>query len=188
MIVLDIETTGTDPKKHCMLSLGAVDYDSGEEFYRECRIYPGSFVSDVALSINGFSESDIRDERLPLPHEVYEEFLTWSEESQDKMLAGHNIGHFDVLFLEELHLRINDKFPFSYRTLDLHSVAFAKLGRSLSHAGICDALGLPQEPNPHNALAGARSERDAFKILFRIGEQQPNLTFRRSGEFGKSPV
>jgi DNA polymerase III epsilon subunit-like protein len=167
MIILDIETTGTDPKRHCMLSLGAVDYETGAEFYGECRVYKASLIDPIALGINGFTEQEAKNPAMQFAYELYEKFLKWSEQFPDKLLAGHNIGHFDVLFLEEYHRLVNpeQKFPFGYRTLDLHSVAFAKLGRSLSHESICEALGLPKEPKPHNALAGARSERDAFKLL-----------------------
>lgn len=82
--------------------------------------------------------------------------------------AGHNIGHFDILFLERYH---NDFYPgllwsFGYRTLDLHSIAYAVLRKSLSHENICKELGLSPEPKPHNALAGALSECAAFKALF----------------------
>ena len=39
MIVLDIETTGTDPRFHSIASIGAVDFDEPErgEFYEECH-------------------------------------------------------------------------------------------------------------------------------------------------------
>jgi DNA polymerase III epsilon subunit-like protein len=194
MIVLDIETTGTDPKKHCMLSLGAVDYDSGEEFYGECSVYNNSLIDPIAMQINGFKLEDVRSGKQ-FAYELYESFLAWSFGTEDNMLAGHNIGHLDLLFLEAEHERrylakYKDipaiefaKFPFGYRTLDLHSLAFAKLGKSLSHEGICDALGMPREPKPHNALAGARSERDAFKLLLK---DKPIDIFARGYDAGSS--
>lgn len=63
---------------------------------------------------------------------------------------------------ETVHIK---KWPFGHRSVDLHSVAFAKLGKSLSLDGILQAVGLQPEPKPHNALTGARLERDAFKLL-----------------------
>lgn len=185
MIVLDIETTGLDPRKACMLSLGAVDYDSGQEFYGECRVYPWSDVSPVSLEINGFTLDQIHDCSKPKAVDLYIDFYKWSEQFPDKLLAGHNIGHFDVLFLEHYHQLqgVVGKWPFGYRTLDLHSVAFAKLGKSLSHEGICEAMGLPKEPRPHNALTGARSERDAIKLLLK---DNPIELFTRGFELGSS--
>lgn len=185
MIILDIETTGLDPKRHCMLSLGAVDYDSGEEFYGECRVYHDTEIDDIALGINGFTREDIArnkgNNQKHFPHMLYLEFLTWAKHfipaapagMPPLLLAGHNIGHFDILFLEHYHQRFEpEPWLFGYRTLDLHSVAFTILGRSLSHAGICEALGLPTEPKPHHALHGARFERDAFKRLFEMQAEE----------------
>lgn len=176
MIILDIETTGLDPKRHCMLSLGAVDYDSGLEFYGECTAYSDSEIDPKALEINGFTRDQLREDYItsnkPPAHFLYWDFAQWASRHNPPgtiLLAGHNIGHFDILFLEHYHQRFEpEPWLFGYRTLDLHSVAFTVLGKSLSHAGICEALSLPTEPKPHHALHGARSERDAFKRLFEL--------------------
>jgi len=170
MIVLDIETTGLSPLVNSMVSLGAVDYVTGEEFYGECRIHPDTQINQTALDINGFTVEQVTDRSKVLPVVLYLNFLNWSTKFDNKLLAGHNIGHFDILFLEYYHAHLNkiygpQNWPFGYRTLDLHSVAFIVLGKSLNHEGICTELGLPIEPKPHNALVGARSERDAFRKL-----------------------
>ncbi len=174
MIIVDVETTGTDAKIHGIASLGAVDYETGAEFYQECRIGKDKVIDPIALKINGFTEAQLRDESKMSGPIMYCCFIDWvKRNSKDTLLAGHNIGHLDLLFLEELHKECDlffdnmEKFPFGYRTVDLHSVAYLKLGKSLSHEGICEALELPKEPKPHNALNGARSERDAFKLLLK---------------------
>jgi DNA polymerase-3 subunit epsilon len=169
MIVLDIETTGVSFYYNGMLSLGAVDMDNGDEFYKECRVTEGREITDIALEINGFSKAAISDPMKKSDVEVYEDFVEWSK-SRSNILGGHNIGHFDILFLEEIHTRskyAKTKFPFSFRTVDLHSVAYAALGKSLTHSQICEALGLESEPKPHHALYGARSEAAAFKKLLK---------------------
>lgn len=169
MIILDIETTGTDPKRNCMLSLGAVDFETGKEFYSECSIFEHSEVDPVAMDINGMNIADHQPGMKINPIRLYLDFVDWCEDFPDVTLAGHNIGHLDILFLEECHrLHLgNVGFPFSYRTVDLHSVAFTVFRESLKHSDICKRLGLPPEPKPHNALSGARSERDAFKLLLK---------------------
>lgn len=167
MIVLDIETSGVSAIKNSMLSLGAVKYDTGEEFYAECRITAGRVVEPIALEINGFTLEEIQADGKASDVDIYERFKHWA--AGDKLLAGHNVGHFDIIFLEEIHERLygaNVKFPFSYRTVDLHSIAYARFGESLTHEQICLKLGLMPEPKPHNALQGARSERAAFQMLF----------------------
>lgn len=174
MIVLDIETTGIDPNRHCMLSLGAVDMETGKTFYGECCIYPKCEVDPRALEINGFRSEDISPyskKGKQWPHELYLSFLDWTTMFDDKLLAGHNIGHLDMPFLELIHAeKINNPdnpWPFGYRTVDLHSVAYTVLGESLSHEKICQRLGLVPEPKPHNALQGALSECAALQILLR---------------------
>lgn len=174
MIILDLETTGTSPSIHCMASLGAVDFETNEEFYIECHVPEGKTIDPFALSINGFTIEQLKDFTKPSPHDAYFKFLEWASKRTfpgNKLLGGHNVGHFDILFLEYLHQTAGflsqTKFPFSYRTLDLHSVAFAKFGKSLTHEQICLELGLPPEPKPHNALQGARSEAAAFRILLK---------------------
>lgn len=172
MIILDIETTGLSPTKHCMVSLGAVDYDTGDEFYGECCVYEGRKIDAFALGVNGFTrEQCIGGPLSPRPHALYMDFLRWAviDTKREPLLAGQQVGAFDIPFLkaiaEDRDQGIVPTWPFGYRSVDLHSVAFAKLGKSLSLDGILQAVGLQPEPKPHNALTGAKLERDAFKLL-----------------------
>lgn len=169
MIITDIETSGVSATKNGMLSLGAVDYFSGETFYGECRLTEGREITPIALEINGFTEEQVRDPQKQSDMDLLLRFSMWAKPRNTKILAGHNIGHFDILFLEEVFERVaptfKGKFPFSYKTVDLHSLAYARFGESLTHEQICVRLGLASEPKPHNALQGALSERVAFQML-----------------------
>ena len=52
MIVVDLETTGVDPRKHSILSIGAVDFNNQENyFYGECRIREGALIDNYALAV-----------------------------------------------------------------------------------------------------------------------------------------
>jgi len=173
MIIVDVETTGVSAEKNCIVSIGAVDYDSDREFYQECIIYPESEVTPIALEINGFTEDDIRNSQKPEAKEAYGMFEEWSlslyPENKDKpVLAGHNVGHFDILFLEKENSRIlsERKFPFSYRTVDSHTLGVLRFGKSLTLDGLLEACGLSPEPKPHNALTGAKSCKEALKSIF----------------------
>jgi DNA polymerase III epsilon subunit-like protein len=167
MIIVDIETSGLDPRKHSMLSLGAIDYNTGDEFYGECRMEEGRMIDDVSLSINGFTREQCVDPNKPYPHGLYIRFLEWAAQ-REKLLAGQQVGSLDVPFLKEIHDGVRGlvgPWPFGYRTVDLHSVMYGRFHKSLSLDGILDTFKLPQEPKPHNALNGARCEYQAFKIL-----------------------
>lgn len=167
MIILDIETGGLDPQKSALLSIGAVDYTSGDEFYTECRAEAGEELGEIALGINGFTVAQAQDLSKPTKFAAYLTFLDWAK-GHDPLIGGQQVGSFDVPFLKAVHDTLfpsSPKWPFGYRSVDLHSVAFAKLGKSLSLDGILEAVGLKPEPKPHHALNGARLEREAFKRL-----------------------
>ncbi len=171
MIVTDIETSGLDARLNGMLSLGAVDYKTGAKFYGECRITDDREANPFALQINGFTEKQARDTSKQSDKDLLLKFVMFAKTCDSNVLAGHNVGHFDIIFLEEIFSRINSeflpKFPFSYRTVDLHSLAYARFGESLTHEQICVRLGLTPEEKPHNALQGAVSECAAIKRLLK---------------------
>ena len=168
MIILDIETTGLSPTLNSMVSLGAVDYDTGDEFYGECYSWPTREISDFALGVNGFTREQVNDLTKQSPAQLYLDFLTWAK-GRDPLLGGQQVGSFDILFLKEIHesspFADMPKWPFGHRSVDIHSIAYAQLGKSLSLDGVLMAVGLSAEQKPHNALTGARLERDAFKRL-----------------------
>lgn len=177
MIVLDIETSGLNPRRNSLLSIGAVDYDTGDEFYGECRVYdgihrdyPAAVIDDAALAINGFTREQCHDLAKDFDYSLYMRFLAWATNTKrDLLIAGQQVGGFDIPFLKSIADNpmhgIVPVWPFGYRSLDLHSVAFTKLGKSLSLDGILQAVGLAPEPKPHNALTGAKLEVEAFKRL-----------------------
>lgn len=177
MIIVDIETTGVDPLKNSIVSIGAVDFEKGDEFYIECCAIPDREIDEYALKINGFTKEQCLDTSKPSAEEAYKKFLWWTTDDRLVMLAGQQVGSFDAKFLQHMHERCGlGKWPFGHRTLDLHSVAYAKFGESLSLDGILQKLGLPPEPKPHNALTGARVEYAAFKKL--LGAQEsPNQIY-----------
>ena len=179
MLVIDVETTGLDPKRHSIVSIGAVDLLSPErQFYGECKIWDGAEIVQEALEVNGFSIEEVtRDDKKPLSLLMYE-FKRWIDEAQELTLAGQNPA-FDRDFLNDSFHRANIDFKFAARNVDLHSVAYAdhiKRGitipiknkhSDLSLDAIAKYTGLREEPKPHNALTGAKFEAEAFsRILY----------------------
>lgn len=167
MIAVDIETSGIENHTHSIVSIGAVDTDAPtNRFYGECRVFDGAFVDDKALAINGFTHEDVFDVKKPSEGELLKSFFEWSDPVSDKTLGAHNI-QFDLGFLEAGAWRANLLFPFTHRTIDLHTLAWLHMrlfgqsssvdarGSTLSLSAVAHYVGVPEEPNPHNALAGA---------------------------------
>jgi DNA polymerase III alpha subunit (gram-positive type) len=173
MIIVDIETSGLDPKINGMLSLGAVDLKTNQEFYIECQLTDGREANEKALEINGFTQDQIKDSNKLTDVEALITFCRWTERLEDKMLGGHNIGHLDILFLEEIWSRVDSgcfgglkpKFPFSYRTVDSATLGYALFKKSLSLKDLCLELGVEPENKTHNALEGARKCKEIMKIM-----------------------
>lgn len=165
VIVVDCETSGVKFGTHGLLSIGAVRLtDLNETFYGECGLDEGREISPQALLINGFTTGEITDKKKQTAKSLVKSFYAWAEKYRKGpellMFCGHNPG-FDVAFIKE---QVNS-WPFMHRSLDLHTVAFTFLGKSLSHAEICDALGLEREPTIHNGLHGAVSEAVCMRKL-----------------------
>jgi len=192
MIVIDVETTGTNPLKHSILSIGAVDsrYPS-ERFSEECRMFNGAHVDPVALTINGFSKEEITLGTKQTEHELISAFLSWLELREEITPAGQN-PLFDLGFLEAASHRASQNYFLPHRSIDLHSVTYMHMiGRGitppvlnkktdLNSDKIMEYVGIPFEPKPHKALNRALWELEAFsRLLF----NEPLLS-----EFKKFPL
>lgn len=177
MIIIDTETTGTDWRKHSLVSIGAIDSDNPENrFYEECRIFDGAKVEPEALALNGFTEGSIRNKALKTDREAVESFIAWTATVKDTTFAGENPS-FDRDFLRAAAERYDLPWSFAFRTIDLHSVATAHmLARGLEipsknrHSDlnvdrIAQYVGLPARKGAHNALEDALIEAEALSRL-----------------------
>ncbi len=179
MIIVDVETTGTDQRVHSLISIGAVDFDFPErEFYEECRIFPGAKIEKEATEINGVGEVEANDPHRQTEKELLLNFFKWMDESTDHTIGGQN-PHFDTGFLEETARRNHLNFSIPRRVIDLHSVAIAHMAArglkyplqhnrsDLNSDKIMAYVGIPKEERPHVAIGGARIEAEAFSRLLR---------------------
>jgi DNA polymerase III epsilon subunit-like protein len=169
MIVLDVESTGLDPRTGSILSLGALDLDEPtNQFYDECRIWDGADVSDEALAINGFSRAEISDSSKKTEAELVAAFIAWAtDRPKNRMLAAQNVS-FDLEYVQEAAKRAGIECPFGKRTIDTHTLVWLHMTErgvepptnDHGHSAInldyaLHYVGVPEEPKPHNALTGA---------------------------------
>jgi len=192
MIIIDSETTGIDPAKHSVVSIGAIDFcNPTSQFYQECRMWKGAEILEQALAINGFTPEGVRDLKKKTLENVMREFLKWMETIEDQTIAGENPA-FDRDFLKASAEKYSIIWTPGYRTIDLHAICYAHLLKreikppiknkrtNLITDDILNYVGLPAEPRPHNALTGAKMEAEAFSRLIYA---KPLLK-----EFEKHPV
>jgi DNA polymerase III epsilon subunit-like protein len=178
MIVVDVETSGLNPKRHSILSIGAVNFlNPADLFYGECKVRPGAEVQEMALLINGFTIKEINDRRKQSLESLLIEFRDWSKKVRDRIPAGHNIS-FDLSFLNESANMYEIKIPFKEGEVNIQKLVNENLDtpkrRALQKNNNCRRLdnallyvGLKEEPRPHNALTGAKLEAEVISRLTR---------------------
>jgi DNA polymerase-3 subunit epsilon len=175
VIVVDVETTGLNPWKTSIVSIGAVDFaDPTRQFSGECRVWDGAMVEAGALAVNGYTAAQVTDPDKQSLDELMKQFIAWESEAHDRTIAGQNPS-FDQGFLRAAAKMSNLAWRPSGRLIDLHSLAFAALLRadrplptdasgrsSLNTDRIMELVGIPTEPKPHIAINGALWEAEAF--------------------------
>lgn len=182
ILIVDVETTGVNANEHSILSIGAViipknSRDIIYNLYNEANVWPGAEITEQALQINNFKRDEIINNQIKLNQkEMLEQLIEFSNLSNDITIWGHN-PKFDVDFINTSFKRENIDFKFSYHTLDLHTIAYIKhienkqkillknKSSSLNGDEIMKYVGIPAEPNPHNALNGAKWEAEAIHRL-----------------------
>jgi len=179
MLILDIEASGTNYEKHSIVSIGAVDLDNPERrFYGECKIWDDAHIMDEALSVNGFTREQIKDPNKMSEAELITQFLEWIEYLSNRTLAGQNVS-FDRDMLRAAVGRAGLNWTLAYRTLDTHTMCYMHMVKqginppidaehkrsALDLDAILIYCGIPEEPQPHNALTGALSHTEVISRL-----------------------
>lgn len=181
MLVLDIEASGTEYHKHSIVSIGALDLDKPDNrFYDECRIWEEAHVMEGALEVNGFTESEITDPSKQSEAELVIKFLEWSQQVEDRTITGQNPS-FDRDFIKAAAERAGVNWDLAYRTIDTHSLCWMHMIKrgmkppidkdhrrsSLDLDAVLNYCGIPEEPQPHNALTGALCHAEVTsRLLF----------------------
>jgi DNA polymerase III epsilon subunit-like protein len=178
MIVIDIEASGTNYEKHSILSIGALDFANPDNrFYGECRVWEGAHIDDEALAVNGFTMEQATDSTKETEAQLVAQFLSWADGVEDQTFAGQNVS-FDRDYIKAACERAGYNYPFAHRTIDTHTVAythmvmrgrevpFEKRHSALNLDAVLRYVGIPDEPEPHNALTGALSHAEVLSRLF----------------------
>ena len=180
MLILDVEASGVEAHKHSIVSLGALDFSNPtNRFYEECRVWDGAHIMDDALKVNGFTMEQITDTKKQTEADLVHRFLTWSQDLKDRTFTGQNVS-FDRDFLKYASQRAgHTEWPFAYRTVDTHTLCWMHMinrgmqppvdpkhrRSALDLDAVLNYCGIPEEPNPHNALTGALSHAEVTSRL-----------------------
>jgi DNA polymerase III epsilon subunit-like protein len=169
--VIDLETTGLDPQRHSIISIGAVwPGVKSNDFYVECAPWKGAAIDPAALEVNGEREKELLARPVSEQQAVVA-FLGWL--NGPVAVAGMNPASMDCVMLKAAIARLGGWI--CHRSLDLHSLAVAyafRRGLPVPPRGfatdqIYQLIGMEPEARPHHALVGALMEAEAFALLLR---------------------
>ncbi len=157
-IAIDIETTDADYRKGDIIQIGAVvvneDLSIGERF--STYIKPTSdFRNPEAMNVNKISEEILANAMDA--EEALSCFESFALDVEKRPLLAAWGAYFDVVFLKEFYRKIGRKYPFSYRCLDLKTIAIweaAKMEDSVSGgvSAFLEKNGLIFEGTTHDGL------------------------------------
>lgn len=168
-ISVDVETSGTDPVKSGILSIGACNFKNKNYFYIENKLREDAYVDDYSLKVNGFTKEDIYDVNKANELEALQALIEFANQNKTFLIIGKN-PQFDYNFLKNIWIRngmsLND-FPFSYRLIDISGFVISSWlqarnpipEKGLSSGAIQNILDVEEEPKPHNALNGAKMNK-----------------------------
>lgn len=200
--VIDLETSGLDPRECGVLEMGAVMLGSDlvpvalGEFSAEVRLEEWHDWTEGAFAVHGIPREVASGEDRWSEGSALSELIFWMMshgKGRRVTLAGMNLAGFDVQFLREMARRNGLESEWlkvaSHRTIDIHALA-AGIGLAgglnlagLYTDGICQMLGMEAEPKPHAALTGARMEAEALRRLVEIINQGVNPGQINAGRF-----
>lgn len=157
-VVVDLETTGLDPKKDKIIEIGAVKVRGGEVADTfEKLIYPGRKLSQKIVELTGITDEMLAGK--PLIGDVIPEFLAFAGED---ILIGHCVL-FDYSFLKRAVVNYGENYE--RQGIDMLKISRELLpdleSRSLSF--LCGHYGI--EYSPHRALPDARATHELYQRL-----------------------
>lgn len=180
MLVVDVEASGVNYEKNSIVSVGALDLDNPQDqLYLECRVWDGAHINEEALQVNGFTEAELLDPNKMTEADLGHQFIEWALRKSERTLAGQNVS-FDRDFLRAAADRAgHTNWPFAHRTIDTHTLCYMHMVKqgivppvdpvhhrsALNLDAVLNYCGIPDEPEPHNALTGAKSHAEVISRL-----------------------
>lgn len=183
LIIIDVETTGTNIEKSSIIQLGAVifnkkGYMEDKEFSQHILPYNPEWSAE-AEAVHKISFGTLQKIGEPL-EKVIVDFETWLYDfckCYDVWLAQWG-ANFDVPLLKKAYEKINRPFPFHYRTFDVASIVryeMAKNGalRMSCGEGICAGyFGIEVEQyKEHDALYDAKLSGLMLEAIVKKGKK-----------------
>ncbi|MFN3342748.1 MAG: exonuclease domain-containing protein [Flavobacteriales bacterium] len=165
--IIDIETTGLDPKRDRITEIAIVLHDGLTVVERySTLIHPERSIPQTISRITGITNEMVAE--APKFYEVAKKIL---ELTRDKIFVAHNV-EFDFRFIQEEFRSLG----YAYKRDKLCTVRLSKKlipGRKSYALGrLCETLQIPLH-NAHRALADADATASLFSYLMQLKSAHP---------------
>ncbi len=181
-VAVDVEATGLDINRNEVVSIGAIDIETGKKFYTECRPENFESISDEALKVNGFTIDQLKEIRTT-KKEALEGLIKFLDYFDDAVIVGYCVS-FDVTMLYKMAQSVGiDMNRLPHKCIDNAEIVVQEFYKKRSildkdiiikrsgndyvrsrHA-LTVLLEMENEPNPHNALNGAIYAGEIFSRI-----------------------
>lgn len=174
-VILDLETSGIDPKKNDIIEVAMIRYENGKEVARYDDLIKIDYeLPEIITIITGITDADLKEkgkDRTAVFAEVQKVI-------KGAYIVGHNIN-FDVSFLREKGIDLDvpgyiDTIPIAQILMPDHA--------SYSLESLTDDLNISHE-NSHRAMADVEATLDLFKHLWQKGNEVPRNTLTEIQEY-----
>jgi len=165
LVILDLESTGSDPLNHAIVSIAAVDLrvQRRREFASEVRAFPGAELDRQHATARALPLEDLEKVDRPDEAEVIPAFLKWLG-SESVMLGGINTRSnrdFLLCALRRVCARqhCSLRLPVVHRSVDLGVLTLLHAqahGLANPMTTFNDTLSRAPHPAPHAGILGAR--------------------------------
>lgn len=169
ILLVDLETSGTDPEAHGIVQIGAIVLD--QVTYAEhgslsvfVRLAEHDALDAESVRISKIDERVSRSAFATELSSALEQLESFSNPA-DCFLAAWN-GAFDLSFLRAAYRRAGRAWPWDYHFLELWSLAWISLPEVVNPSleRVSQTLGITT-PITHDALADCRQEAEVLRRL-----------------------
>lgn len=158
-IVVDLETTGLNPKQDKIIEIGAVKVRGGKtESVYETFVNPGRVIPERIREITGITDDMVKG--APYIEDIMADFAAYTENLN---IIGHNLM-FDYSFLK--HNAVNNNLAFERKGIDTLKIARIYLSHLESRRldSLCRYFNISDE-NHHRAVNDAAATKELYEIL-----------------------
>jgi len=174
-VILDLETSGIDPKQNDIIEVAMIRYENGKEVARYDDLIKIDYkLPEIITIITGITDKDLEENGK----EEDDVFAEVEKVLKGAYIVGHNIN-FDIGFLREKGIEMD-----VLGQIDTIPIAQILIPEAASYSleSLSDDLKIGHE-NSHRAMADVEATLDLFKHLWKKAGEVPKNTLSEIREY-----